>query len=73
MSARSPEQSTEGEERTVGGVSGTCGWHKPAKPKGLLFGLDRRERKHNFSPARTGAGWKVVMDLCDWVDIAVIE
>ena len=63
----------EGKERTITCVSGTYQWRGQRPPRILLFDEIGKEKKHNFKTQRADAGWKVVIELRDWQEIAVIE
>ena len=67
------EGGIEGKERTITCVSGAYSWNHERPPTILLFDRVGREKKHNFKPEKTDAGWKVVIKLRDWQEIAVIE
>jgi hypothetical protein len=63
----------EGRERIITCVSGAFVWPARNKPAVRMFDLDGREKSHNFTPTRSGKGWKVDVKLKDWAEIAVIE
>ena len=67
------EGGIEGKERTITCISGTYTWDHERPPRIFLFDEVGREKKHNFKPQKTDAGWKVVIKLRDWQEIAVIE
>ncbi|MDO9591642.1 MAG: hypothetical protein Q7I98_00425, partial [Erysipelotrichaceae bacterium] len=62
-----------GKERTITCVSGTYMWNHERPPQIFLFDEVGRQKKHNLKPEKTGADWKVVIELRDWQEIAVIE
>lgn len=62
-----------GEERTITCVSGTYMWNHKRPPRILLFDEVGRQKKHNLKPEKADAGWKVVIELRDWQEIAVVE
>ena len=62
-----------GKERTITCVSGIYAWNHERPPHIFLFDEVGRDRKHNFRPVKTDAGWKVAIKLGDWQEIAVIE
>ena len=39
----------------------------------MLFDQVGREKKHNLKARKTDARWKVVIELRDWQEIAVVE
>ena len=39
----------------------------------FLFDEVGRQKKHNLKPEKIDAGWKVVIELRDWQEIAVIQ
>ena len=47
--------------------------HHVRQPRIFLFDEVGREKKLNFKPQKSDAGWKVVIQLRDWQEIAVIE
>ena len=67
------EGGVEGLERTITCVSGTYLWRNEQPPRVLLFDSVGREKAHGFKPEKTDAGWKIVIQLADWQEIAVIE
>ena len=67
------EGGIEGKERTITCLSGTYMWNHEKPPRIFLFDEVGRQTKHDFTPERTGKGWKVAIKLRDWVEIAVIE
>lgn len=67
------EGGIEGEGRTITCVSGSYQWQGPRPPRIFLFDEVGREKKHEFKLERTAAGWKIDIELRDWVEIAVIE
>ena len=67
------EGGIEGKERTITCISGTYTWDHERPPRIFLFDEVGREKKHNFKPQKADGGWKVVIQLRDWQEIAVIE
>ena len=67
------EGGIEGKERTITCVSGTYTWPREQPPRVLLFDSVGREKAHGFKTEKTDAGWKIVIQLADWQEIAVIE
>jgi hypothetical protein len=63
----------EGKERLITCVSGMFVWPGRTKPVIHVFDLDGRQKAHGFAITRSGRGWKVRVELADWVEFAIVE